>query len=216
MKLFDQKFGADYFASLPTTPGIYRIFNAKGTIIYVGKAKNLRRRLGQYRNAKRRKKHRKMLKIVGEAASIQYELHPSDHEACLAEIKVIQEERPKFNRAGAFSFMYPLVGMAYADRELTLLYTTEPEKMEADLTARLSMHGAYRSRHLTGNAFFALVELLAYVGHQNKPTKIGKYSYLYSFRQIDPCWPGDLESFFRGDSADLLENLILSLVERSS
>jgi predicted GIY-YIG superfamily endonuclease len=216
VKVFDQKFGATYFASLPTTPAVYKIYNGKGEIIYVGKAKNLRRRLGQYRNAKRRKKHAKMRKIVGEAASIQYELYPSDHAACLAEIKVIQEERPKFNRAGAFSFMYPLVGLAYEDRELTLLYTTEPEKMDPALTNRLSMHGAYRSRHLSGNAFFALVELLTYVGHQNKPKKIGKYSYLYSFRQIDPCWPADLESFFRGDSADLLENLILALVERSS
>jgi excinuclease ABC subunit C len=216
VKAFDLKFGATYFASLPTTPAVYRIFNAKNELIYVGKAKNLRRRLGQYRNAKRRKKHHKMRKIVGEAASISYELYPTDLEACLAEIKVIQEARPKFNQAGAFSFMYPLIGLAHDARTLTLLYTTEPEKVDPALMATLSMHGAYRSRHLSGNAFFALVELLAYVGHQNKPQKIGKYSYLYSFRQIDDCWPKDLESFFRGDSADLLENLILSLVERSS
>ena len=214
MKAFDQKFGATYFASLPTTPAIYKMFNAKGELIYVGKAKNLRRRLGQYRNAKRRKKHAKMRKIVGEAVSIQYELQPSEHEALLAEIKVIQEQRPKFNRVGAFSFMYPLVGVAYGERLLTLLYTTEPEQVEEAKT--LSMHGAYRSRHLTGNAFFALVELLAYVGHPNKPKKIGKYSYLYSFRQVDEQWLAQLESFFRGDSAELMENLILALVERSS
>lgn len=216
VKLFDQKFGASYFASLPTTPAVYRIYNAKGDLIYVGKAKNLRRRLGQYRNAKRRRKHAKMKRIVADAAAIQFDLYPSDHEACLAEIKLIQATRPKWNRAGAFSFMYPLVGLAHSERELTMVYSTEPEKVAAALNFPVSWHGAYRSRHLSGNAFFALTELLTYVGHGNKPEKIGKYSYVYSFRQIDSGWLNQLEGFFRGESADLLENLILALVERSS
>lgn len=215
MKVFDQKFGAGYFASLPTTPAVYRIFGARGELIYVGKAKNLRRRLGQYRNAKRRKKHAKMRKIVGEAATIEYDLYPSDHEACLAEIRCIQEMRPKFNLAGAFSFLYPMIGVAHDGRVLTLVYTTEPEKLDVPLRESLSLHGAYRSRHLSGNAFFALVELLAFVGHPNPAKKIGRYSYVYSFRQIDDQWRPHLENFLRGESADLLEHLILTLVERA-
>ena len=35
-------------AALPTTPGIYRFFNSSGEVIYVGKAKNLRRRVSSY------------------------------------------------------------------------------------------------------------------------------------------------------------------------
>lgn len=215
-KAFDKKFGVSYFASLPTSPAVYRIYNESGELIYVGKAKNLRRRLGQYRNAKRRKKHHKMRKIVGEAVKIEYDLHPSDHEACLAELKMIQEKRPKWNLAGAFYFLYPLIGISYESRTLTLLYTTEPEKMGEDLLKTLSFHGAYRSRHLSGNAFFALVELLAFVGHQNPAKKIGKYSYLYSFRQVDEKWLKDLDAFFRGDSGELMENLILALVESAT
>ncbi|MGZ3711537.1 MAG: nucleotide excision repair endonuclease [Bdellovibrionota bacterium] len=216
MKPFDKKFGADFFASLPTTPGIYRVYNDKEELIYVGKAKNLRRRLGQYRNAKRRKKHYKMRKIVAEAAVIKYELFPTDHEACLAELQVIQQQRPKWNREGAFYFLYPMIGISYDSRLLTLLYSTEPEKVGKEILAPLSLHGAYRSRHLSGNAFFALVELLAFVGHQNPAKKIGKYSYLYSFRQVDSHWQTHLDKFFRGDSDDLLETLILQLVESAS
>lgn len=216
MKAFDRKFGATYFAGLPTTPAVYKIYNEAGTIIYVGKAKNLRRRLGQYRNAKRRKKHAKMRKIVEEAATIRYDLYASDHEACLAEIKVIQEERPKFNRAGAFSFLYPFIGVAYEERLLTMVYSTEPERLAGETPAALSLHGAYRSRHLSGNAFFALAELLTHVGHRNKPRKIGKYTYVYSFRQVDENWLADLEGFLRGESVALLENLILALVEKAS
>lgn len=216
VKPFDKKFGADYFASLPTTPAVYRIFNEKNELIYVGKAKNLRRRLGQYRNAKRRKKHHKMRKIVAEAATIKYELYPSDHEACLAEMRVIQELRPKWNLAGAFYFLYPMIGLAYDSRLLTLLYTTEPDKLDAATVAPLSMHGAYRSRHLSGNAFFALVELLRFVGHQNPGKKVGKHSYIYTFRQVDEAWQTDLDAFFRGDSGDLMEKLVLALVESAA
>lgn len=213
MKQFDKKFGASFFASIPTSPGIYKIFNSKGELIYVGKAKNLRRRLGQYRNAKRRKKHQKMRKIVSEAHSIQYELHSTDLDACRAELKVIQEQRPKWNLAGAFYFLYPIIGLAHEGRELTLLFSTEPSAVETSILNRLSVHGAYRSRHLSGNAFFSLVELLSYVGHQNPGKKFGKYSYLYSFRQVDEIWKHDLEKFFRGEEDVLLENLILALVE---
>lgn len=216
MKPFDKKFGPDFFASLPTTPGIYKVFNDAGTLIYVGKAKNLRRRLGQYRNAKRRKKHLKMRRIVSEAAEIRYELHASDHEACLAELEVIQNQRPKWNLAGAFYFLYPVIGFSHESRLLTLLYTTEPGKVDGDIVAPLSLHGAYRSRHLSGNAFFALMELLSYVGHRNPAKKIGKHSYLYSFRQVDEKWKVDLETFFRGESDLLLENLILTLVESAT
>jgi predicted GIY-YIG superfamily endonuclease len=213
---FDKKFGPNYFASIPTSPGIYRVFNEAEELIYVGKAKNLRRRLGQYRNAKRRKKHHKMRKIVAEAARIHYELHPSDLEACRAELKVIQEHRPKWNQAGAFYFLYPVIGVSYASRELTLLFSTEPGVVGDEILSSLSLHGAYRSRHLSGNAFFSLIELLSLVGHQNPAKKIGKYSYLYSFRQVGESWKLDLEKFFRGDSDALLENLIMALVESAS
>ena len=88
--------------NLPTTPGIYRIFNVAGELIYVGKAKNLRRRLGQYKNAKRTKKHRKMRLIVSEADRVETEDCSSDLDAYLLEAKLIQELRPKWNTAGAF------------------------------------------------------------------------------------------------------------------
>src|SRR4051812_34525524 len=111
MKSFDRKFGKEFVAGLPTQPGVYRIFGEDGALIYVGKAKNLKRRLGQYRNAKRRKKHLKMRRIVADAGRIEFEVCPSELDACLLEAKLIQELRPRWNTAGAFYFLYPLVGI---------------------------------------------------------------------------------------------------------
>src|SRR5688500_8733930 len=109
MKKFDRKFGVEFLPNLPACPGVYRVLNDEGQTVYVGKAKNLRRRLAQYRNAKRCKAHRKMRSIIGDAAKIEWEIYPSDLEACLQEAKLIQTLRPRWNVAGAFAFLYPLV-----------------------------------------------------------------------------------------------------------
>ncbi len=56
MRLFDQKFGADFLSGVPTQPGVYYLYDGAGALLYVGKAANLRRRIGQYRTTGRRKR----------------------------------------------------------------------------------------------------------------------------------------------------------------
>jgi excinuclease ABC subunit C len=212
-KTFDQKFGPDFIASVPVVPGVYRVYAEDGALIYVGKAKNLRRRLGQYRNAKRFKKHQKMRQIVKSGERIEFEVCGSELDALLLEAKLIQEHRPKWNVAGAFYFLYPMLGIRREKGITSLCYTTEPEKLDG-----FRFHGAYRSRFLTGEAFFSLMKLLTYLGHRT-PAKArvpGSYSYVYGFRQLPEEWEGILESFFRGESKAALESLILALVENAA
>jgi hypothetical protein len=53
MQPFDRKFGADFLAGVPSAPGVYHFYDAVGVLLYVGKARDLRRRLGQYRTTRR-------------------------------------------------------------------------------------------------------------------------------------------------------------------
>jgi len=53
VRIFERKFGTDFLATVPREPGIYRMYDAAGGLFYVGKARNLRRRLAQYRTARR-------------------------------------------------------------------------------------------------------------------------------------------------------------------
>src|SRR4051812_10413732 len=100
MTRFEQKFGKDFLSSVPLSPGVYRIFDSDQQIIYVGKAKCLRRRLAQYRKPKRLKKHKKMRTIIAQAARIEFEVCTSEVEASLLELSLIQELRPSLNIAG--------------------------------------------------------------------------------------------------------------------
>ena len=63
MKRFDRKFGVNFLKELPQSPAVYLFKDETGEVLYTGKAKNVRRRLSDYRNASRRKAHRKMRSI---------------------------------------------------------------------------------------------------------------------------------------------------------
>src|SRR5436190_7902327 len=102
---FDRKFGAEFLESLPGSPGVYLVFDQQDELIYVGKAKNLKRRLSQYRSTMRQKKHRRMRSIVKEAARIEVQRAETDLDACLTETTLIQKHRPRWNIVGAYSFL---------------------------------------------------------------------------------------------------------------
>jgi predicted GIY-YIG superfamily endonuclease len=212
MKSFDKKFGNEFVSALPTLPGVYRIYDSAGSLIYVGKAKNLRRRLSQYRNAKRRKKHLKMLSIVKSAVRIEFETFDTEVEACLRETKLIQQFRPRWNIAGAFYFLYPMIGMRHDCGVTYFCLTTHPERFP-----EMRQFGAFRSRHVTGEAFFSLMRLLEYIGHPVPTKKLRRelHSYHFAFRQLPAHWVELLARFWKGESNEAIETLVLALIENA-
>jgi excinuclease ABC subunit C len=105
VRTFDRKFGAEFVESLPASPGVYLVYDQEGALIYVGKAKNLKRRLSQYRNyAQRQKKYRRMRGLVKEAARIEIRHAETDLDACLAETTLIKAS-PALEHRGAYSFL---------------------------------------------------------------------------------------------------------------
>ena len=212
---FDKKFGAGFLKGLPLGPGIYRVFDNAQKLIYVGKAKNLRRRLSQYRHAKRLKKHAKMRSIIKGAARIEFEVCATELDAFLLETQLIQANRPHWNVAGAYHFMYPMIGMKLDLGTLYFCYTTQPSQF-----TDYEFHGAYRSRSLTGDAFFSLMCLLAYIGHSVPRKKLAdsrrhRFSRVFAFRQISEKWLTQFTPFWKGESKEALEELVLSLVENA-
>ena len=215
MRAFDRKFGADFLAGVPSAPGVYRLYDAAGALLYVGKARDLRRRLAQYRTTRRIKKDRKRRELVRSAERIVWEVCESELDASLTEIRLIQSLRPPENIAGAFPFLYPFVGIHADGAETHFCLTTSPEAFP-----RFDFHGAFRSREVTGEAFFALMRLLRFVGHASPRRRrdrltMPRHSHVYTFRRFPPDWPEMWRLLLRGVSREALEHLCLRLLEHA-
>lgn len=81
--------------SLPSAPGVYKYFNKK-TLIYVGKAKNLKKRVSSYFN-KQSGSSLKTRKLVKEIDHVEYVIVDSEYDALLLENNLIKENQPKYN-----------------------------------------------------------------------------------------------------------------------
>ncbi len=82
-------------SNLPDSPGIYQYLNAEGTIIYVGKAKNLKRRVSSYFN--REHPSGKTRLLVSKIADIRYIVVNTEEDALLLENNLIKKYKPRYN-----------------------------------------------------------------------------------------------------------------------
>jgi predicted GIY-YIG superfamily endonuclease len=97
-----ERLGKKFFRNAPKRPGVYLMRDAADKILYVGKAKNLRQRLGNYRIANPDKMPRRHLKMVNAVARIDFQFCRSEAAALKHEKKLIRSLKPKFNRAGVW------------------------------------------------------------------------------------------------------------------
>ncbi len=84
----------DKLSLVPNLPGSYQMRNEDGSVIYVGKAKNLHRRLSSYFNRTQTGKTKKM---VSEIADFTYIVAESELEAFVLELNLIKQYNPKYN-----------------------------------------------------------------------------------------------------------------------
>ncbi len=90
-----QKEFAEISSTIPTQPGIYKYFDADGKIIYVGKAKHLRKRVSSYFN--KMKSSYKTAELVHRICKIEFTIVNTDQDAFLLENSLIKEHQPLFN-----------------------------------------------------------------------------------------------------------------------
>lgn len=205
MATFDQKFGADSVTGAPTSPGVYRFYSGDGVVHYVGKAKNLRRRLSNYRNATRKRAHRKMRVLVRESSALSYETCESEQAALLREGELIRELKPHYNVDGAFAFLYPSLGFGKWNRTTLLCFTTHPHEF-AHLN--LTWYGCFRSRPRVKLAFHSLVDTLSLLAHVEKRGQLPEHprlkgSALVGLRQMPSDILASMHPFLSGERMDL-------------
>jgi excinuclease ABC subunit C len=81
---------------LPESPGVYRFYNTEDELIYVGKAKSIKKRVNSY-FSKSTGVNRKTLKLVSEIRRIDYTVANTEFDALLLENNFIKQNQPKYN-----------------------------------------------------------------------------------------------------------------------
>jgi excinuclease ABC subunit C len=96
MNAVSEQFDAKVFVdSLPARPGVYRMLDSDGQILYVGKARNLKSRVGSYFQPSNVQP--KVQALIAKTANMEVTITNSDTEALLLEYNLIKRHRPRFN-----------------------------------------------------------------------------------------------------------------------
>lgn len=95
-------------ALFPHSPGVYRYYNSEGIVIYVGKAKDLHKRVAQYFVSPDRLNAKTRI-LVSKIADAQYSVVDSEADALLLENNLIKQYKPKYNILLKDSKTYPWI-----------------------------------------------------------------------------------------------------------
>lgn len=113
-----QRLGKRFFKKLPRRAGVYKMRNAAGEIVYVGKAKDLKQRLSSYRVANPERMGRRHLRLLQTVTHIELELCQNESSALKQEAKLIRELKPRFNRAGVWPGKAQFLVWRYTERAI--------------------------------------------------------------------------------------------------
>ncbi len=114
----------EMMTDLPELPGVYFFRNTSREILYIGKAKSLRKRVRSYLyNTKRRPV--KIKRLVRHASGVDYEICNSEFEALLLEARLIKENQPPYNSALKEGWKSWFIKIDYSDDFPRLELTSE-------------------------------------------------------------------------------------------
>jgi predicted GIY-YIG superfamily endonuclease len=115
-----ERLGADFFRAVPERPGVYLMSAAHDGVLYVGKAKNLRRRLGSYRSATSDRMSRKLTRLLLRVERIDWDECADEMAALARERELIRALQPRFNTMGVRPAKEWFIGWRRSSDALTL------------------------------------------------------------------------------------------------
>lgn len=137
-----KRLGKKFFKKIPKKPGVYKMKDAQGEIVYVGKAKDLKQRLSSYRVANPERMGRRHLRLLNQVTHIEFDLCANETAAVKYEAKLIRELKPKFNRAGVWQGKTQFLVWRYTERAIEF----SVQELPAVGWERFGNLGAYANR----------------------------------------------------------------------
>lgn len=203
-----ERFGAEFFRGVPGCPGVYLMSTARDGVLYVGKAKNLRRRLGSYRSGTAERFPRKLIRLLLRVERIDWDECADEAAALTRERELIRTLQPRFNTMGVRPPKEWFIGWhRHAHDDTVTLGLGESPEHWPDfrgpfIFARPAFAALLRSLWLEVHPATPIVEL---------PSRLLKWSGPMRWRVpwTDPVgeWLKELEAFLDGRESRLLPEL---------
>ena len=207
----------DKLALIPHLPGSYQMKNSDGVIIYVGKAKDLHKRVNSYFN---RPHTGKTAKMVSEIADFSYIVASSELEAFLLEFNLIKQYDPKYNILLKDDKSYPYI--EYISKPYPKLQVSR--YLNVRKKDKKMLFGPYPNAYAARKIVALINRLYPLKKCDVMPKKVCLYYHIgeclgYCEKKVDPEKLKEMEeeilSFLRGN-ADVLKNKILEKINMYS
>ena len=122
-----ERLGAEFFQQAPDCPGVYLMRSGSEEVLYVGKAKSLRKRLGSYRVANPDRMSRRHLRLVNAVNRIELFECDSESSALAKEAALLRNLKPRYNRAGTWSAPAKYLAWRFNHTGVTFAITSATE-----------------------------------------------------------------------------------------
>ena len=127
---------SDLIENSPNAPGVYKMYDADGVLLYVGKAKNLSNRLKQYMDISKLEPHKQVMRTL--VTRVEWEITPTESDALILEQKLIKTLKPKYNIMLTDGKMYPMIALTQSEFPRLL-------KFRGKISQRRDVYGPYPS-----------------------------------------------------------------------
>jgi excinuclease UvrABC nuclease subunit len=127
---------SDLIENAPAAPGVYKMYDTDGNLLYVGKAKNLLNRLRQYMDISKLELHKQVMRTL--VTRVDWETVATESDALIREQELIKTEKPKYNIMLTDGKMYPMLALTNSEYPRLL-------KFRGKISQRRDVYGPYPS-----------------------------------------------------------------------
>lgn len=205
-----------FLTTVTSEPGVYRMLNSQKEVIYVGKAKNLQKRLSSYFSLTQ--KHPKTLALVSHIANIEVTVTHTETEALILEHNFIKQYKPKYNVLLRDDKSYPYLFLSNHKHPQLTLVRAQNRKRKGTYFGPYPSGGAVReSLHLMQKLFPIRQCEDSYYNNRSRPC------LQYQLKRcLGPCVKAMSEEeyshqvglateFLQGKSQQVIEQLVLEM-----
>lgn len=202
-KPLTERLGCEFFHGIPRAPGVYRMFDEAGFLLYVGQSSDLRDRLNSYRHVHPERDSRKTNRLVHLVRRIDWEVCDSPVSAVLRENELLRTLRPRFNRMNVYPKACFFIGV---ERDGGLLRLT----LTRDTTLTGKLFGAFKG---AAWPFASLCRLLFIASHRDVsfghfPSRLLTTAPLRTqYFGLEESVGSLVEDYMAGESVSLVEAL---------